>query len=206
MYIDPYYSLPQVSNSDLTKIDDELSSHDKRDLSRAFYEGSIVDAMITEPHRIDWFRNLFDGEPHAFFQTAKKMYHQFKFDYNCQKIMKNTEKQKVSIAELQIHHDGHDFSLPARCKWDFFGTISGDIKTTVATTQKQFEAACMYLDYHRSRAWYMDVGHTDRDLIIGISKVNFKIFFYPITRDMDIYKLGKQRYSQLAFKYWMLKM
>jgi len=201
---DPYFSRPEVSNSDLTALKYEMAGYELPDMTDIFAFGNLVDAMITEPHRIDWWRKLLDDNPAKDFDIAKKMYDVAKNDYRVASILKNSKMQHVSIGRRKFNHIGIDFELNCRCKWDFFGHISGDIKTTAATTQKQFEAACLYFDYPRSRAWYMDLEKTGRDIIIGISKVNFKIFFMPIERNDKMYNIGKQQYTELAFRYWAI--
>jgi hypothetical protein len=80
----------------------------------------------------------------------------------------------------------------------------GDIKSTVCTTQKAFEQSLEYFDYDRQRAWYMDISGAVRDVLIGISKENFKVFIVTITRDSEIYKRGREKYQELAFRYWYL--
>ena len=211
--IDPYFNRPEVSNSDLTKTKQALSTRDSFDPTDAYAFGTLIDAMITEPDRIDWWRKLIDGQPlygiaseksTQDFDTAKKMFRVFSDDKKAQAIIKNASFQKVSIRNRSFNWNSLEFNMDCRCKWDFFGNISGDIKSTVATTQKQFVAACHYFDYFRSRAWYMDLEDTTRDIIIGISKKNLKIFFVPIVRGDELYELGKQEYEELAFKHWVL--
>lgn len=80
----------------------------------------------------------------------------------------------------------------------------GDLKSTTATTQKQFEEAVRYFDYDRQRAWYMDIAGSNQDVLIGVSKENFRVFKVPIRRDDDLYKSGFQKYNELAFKWWAL--
>lgn len=202
---DQYYKRPEVSNSDLTALMYEISGVTLPDMTDVFAFGNLVDAMITEPDRIDWYRKLMDGQPVKEWDKAMKMYKAFNSDDRCKAIIKRSETQKISVGQREFNHLGIDFKLDCRCKWDFFGSISGDIKTTAATNQKQFEAACKYFHYPRSRAWYMDLENTPKDLIIGISKVNYKIFFLPIERGSELYNLGKEQYTELAFKWWMLK-
>ena len=203
-HIDPYFSRPEVSNSDLTALKYEMSGYELPDMTDVFAFGNLVDAMITEPDRIDWWRKLLDGQPAKDFDKAKKMYESVMSDSRIVSILKNSKMQHVSVGRRKFTHMGIDFELDCRCKWDFFGHIAGDIKTTAATNQKQFEAACLHFDYPRSRSWYMDLENKDKDIIIGISKVNFKIFFMPILRDSKIYNIGKEQYTELAFRYWAI--
>ena len=82
--------------------------------------------------------------------------------------------------------------------------FGGDLKSTFATSQKQFEEAVDFFDWDRSRAWYMDIAGSRQDFIVGISKKNLKVFKVMISRDDKIYKQGKEKYEELAFRWWML--
>ena len=109
--------------------------------------------------------------------------------------------------EMEMEYLGVPFSMRVRCKWDLWMERlkwGGDIKSTACTTQKQFEEALFYFEYDRQRAWYMDIAGSDRDVLIGISKVNFKIFKVAIPRAGEIYEKGKEKYSEMAFKHWCL--
>lgn len=204
---DPYFSRPEISNSDLTSLKNELNPNQfEVDPTEAYAFGSLLDAMITEPHRINWIDGTFDGEPVPItFDKAKKMMFAWMNSDRCQQMTKGADFQKVSIKNQDFTYNGITFNLDTRCKWDFFGHLSGDIKSTSAKTEKQFIAACHHFDYFRSRAWYMDIENTDRDIIIGISKVNYKIFMVPISRGDDLYNKGKSEYLELAFKLWALR-
>jgi len=50
----------------------------------------------------------------------------------------------------------------------------------------------------------MDLENRNNDILIFISKVNFKIFKVPVKRDSEIYREGKAKYQELAFKWWTL--
>lgn len=61
---DEYYNRSEVSNSDLTALKEQLYPRPQYgDREAAFYFGSIVDALITEPTRVDFINKLVDGEP-----------------------------------------------------------------------------------------------------------------------------------------------
>lgn len=204
-----YFDIPAVSNSKLTELKLQLAGRDFMDLTEAFYFGSLFDAVTTEPYRIDPFLKTLDGIPVDIgkYELAKKMAKVLRANETVKDILsKNAQMQKVSIKDRELDWNGVKFDMRCKCKWDFFGAISGDIKTTAATTQKGFEDACEYLDYYRSRAWYMDIEGTNKDLIIGISKKNLKIFFLPIRRGDKYYEKGLSQYLDLAMRYWVLKM
>lgn len=60
---DEYYQRSEVSNSDLTELKNQLHPHMQYgDREAAFRFGSIVDAIITEPSRVDFLHMTIDGE------------------------------------------------------------------------------------------------------------------------------------------------
>ena len=82
--------------------------------------------------------------------------------------------------------------------------MGGDIKSTTATTQEQFEAAITHFDYHRQRAFYMTLSGHPRDVVIGISKKNFKVFKVFIKRGDPLFEKGMEEFRMLAYKYFTL--
>jgi hypothetical protein len=168
--------------------------------------------MITEPHKVNYFKLTVEGENYQYsadeFEAAKEMKKAFMRDAFCAAFVKQAKFQHITYRpDFKINYEGFEFSLPAKCKWDLFRTdiyLSGDIKSTACTTQKQVEEAVEYFAYDRSRAWYMDLEQRSNDILIFISKVNFKVFKVPVKREGRIYKEGKQKYQELAFRWWYL--
>lgn len=208
-----YRQFPAVSNSDLGQLDKYWNSAQKNmDLTVAYANGTLIDCMITEPHRVDYFKYTIEGEPYSYskdeFDRAKEMKKSFYKDEFCANFVKNCKFQHITYnPAFKITYEDLNFTLPAKCKWDLFRTdidLSGDIKSTTATTQKQVEDCIRYFDYDRSRAWYMDLEGRNNDILIFISKVNFKVFKVPITRNSEIYKEGKKKYQDIAFREWYL--
>ncbi|HET6255821.1 MAG TPA: hypothetical protein VFE32_17220 [Puia sp.] len=206
---DPYYGRPEVSNSDLSDLkrywEPEILRYDKE---AAYRFGTLIDCMITEPHKVNYFRYTCAGNQYTRgdFELAEEMKKAFYRVPFCKLLAQNSEFQKVSIRRgFPVEYAGVRFLLDVRCKWDLFAMpklqISGDIKSTTAETQKQFEEACHYFEYFRQRAWYMDIEGVDRDMLIGISKKNCRVFQVPIRRGDANYQEGKAQYQDLAFKY-----
>jgi len=207
---DNYYSFPAVSNSKLTEVkylkEPEKFAIDKQ---MAYDNGNLVDCIITEPHRLDLFQRKVSGVDRTFtpeqIEMALQMRKAFYADPLCAQMAKACTFQRISHVERFLIEDmGVSFELPAKCKWDMYSDIArmgGDIKSTFATTEKQFLEACHTFDYFRSRAWYMDLENSKRDVIIGISKKNYKIFKVHIERGDDNYNLGKSQYCELAFQW-----
>jgi hypothetical protein len=50
----------------------------------------------------------------------------------------------------------------------------------------------------------MDIIGSEQDMLIGISKVNKKIFKVPIKCGDEMFNEGKAQYQELAFKWWSL--
>ncbi len=207
---DNYRIFPAVSNSDLGWLDNYMNpkADDVIDKEKAYKFGTLIDAIITEPHRVNYYKLLVDKVKYESedFELAKVMKKVWDKDAFCQSMQKQCSFQHISYQPaFSIEHEGVNFALPAKCKWDLFCRtydMGGDIKSTAAETQKQFEEACHHFGYYRSRAWYMDLENRNNDILIGISKKNFKIFKIPIKRGDKLYNLGKQQYEELAFKYW----
>lgn len=210
---DNYRAFPAVANSDLTWLQKYFMPENRWiDLQKAYANGTLIDAMITEPHRVNYFDLTVKGEVYQYssdeFEAAKEMKKAFMRDPFCQQMMQICSFQRISYQPgFQIEFDGFKFSMAAKAKWDLFAEgcdMGGDIKSTACTTQKQCEEAVRYFEYDRSRAWYMDLEARSNDMLIFISKANFKVFKVPVKRDSEIYKVGKSKYQELAFKYWTM--
>lgn len=206
---DPYYERPEVSNSDLSALRNQLYPRDMPNPEQAYKFGTLIDAMLTEPHKVDYTLLRCDGEQHEreAFERANEMKKAFLKDDFCRSLVENSTPQKIMIKHQKFVADGFEYYLNTRCKWDIwmnnFGW-GGDIKSTTATTQKQFVDALYHFDYDRQRAFYMTLAESDQDILIGISKVNFKIFKVPIKRGDDLFKSGMEKVNELTFKWWQL--
>ena len=209
---DAYYLRPEISNSDLSWLKRYWEPQQYVvDLEKAFKDGTLIDMMITEPNRVNYFKRTagdYSYTPEEF-ANAEEMKKAFYRDAFCSSFVKQCLLQKSTVVpkfEITLP-TGFTFNLEARCRWDFYGRntdIGGDLKSTACTTQKQFEEAVRHFDYDRSRSWYMDLSGRNNDIIIGISKVNHKIFKVPIRRGDSIYKDGLKKYQELAFRFWCL--
>lgn len=210
-----YYNRPEVSNSDLTDLKNLLHPRlQYGDKETAFRFGSLVDAMVTEPDRVNHYRRTVDDVQYSEdeFEHAKEMLrslrHEARHDAFLKKVLETADTQRCMFNKgQQFQYGGFAFRLDTRCKWDWYLTRAGwggDLKTTFAATQKEFDEAVDFFDWDRSRAWYMDIARSDRDFIYGISKKNGCVFKKFITRGDEIYKRGREKYEELAFHYWCL--
>lgn len=210
---DLYYSRSEVSNSDLTELKNILHPRMQYgDKEAAFRFGSLVDAIITEPDRVDYFQLTVDDEQYSEdeFRHAQEMLNALRMESRkddfLMKVLGFAETQCFMVNKAQsFTYCDFKFSLDTRCKWDWWlGAFGGDLKTTFAATQQQFEEAVDFFDWDRSRAWYMDIAGSEHDFIYAISKKNFRVFKKFINRGDDIYCRGREKYEELAFWYWCL--
>lgn len=210
---DSYYLCSEVSNSDLTALKELLHPRESfGDREAAFRLGSVVDAMVTEPRRVDFLGRRIDGEAVADedFELGRAMQRALRAesrrDAFLAKVLQCSHTQKCMFRHGQeFDNGGFIFTLDTRCKWDWWleaAHFGGDLKTTSASSQREFEEAVDYFDWDRSRAWYMDIAGSSRDFIYAISKKNFQIFKLFIEKDSELYRRGREKYLDLAFKYW----
>lgn len=211
--IDPYYNRSEVSNSDLTELKNLLYPRTQYgDKEKAFKFGSLIDAMITEPDRVRHDKHMVDdvlysGEDWELAEDMKKSLRRESYkDPFLKYVLENSEMQKFSIRHNQeFDYAGFKYYLDTRCKWDFWlpcMNFGGDLKSTAAETQKQFDESFDFFDWDRSRAWYMDIENSNQDFIYAISKKNCKVFKKFIKRGDLAYQTGKEKYDELAFKWW----
>lgn len=212
-----YYERSEVSNSDLTELKNLLHPRPQfGDKEAAFRFGSLVDAIITEPDRVNYYQFTVDDVQYTEdeFRHAQEMYRSLRRealgDAFLAKVLEIADTQRCMVnKQQQFEYGGFVFTLDTRCKWDWFLDLfgfGGDLKTTFASTQKEFDEAVDFFDWDRSRAWYMDIAHSDRDFIYGISKKNCCVFKKFINRDDAIYNRGREKYEELAFQYWCLNL
>lgn len=212
-----YYEFGEVSNSDLTELKNLLHPHIQYgDKQAEFRFGSLVDAIITEPERVNYFQHTVDNVQYTEeeFEHAKEMLrslrHEARTDTFLKRVLEISDTQCCMVNKQQaFEYGGFAFTLDTRCKWDWFlgkFGFGGDLKTTFASTQKEFDEAVDFFDWDRSRAWYMDIAHSDRDFIYAISKKNCCVFKKFINRDDATYQRGREKYEELAFQYWCLNL
>ena len=217
MNTDPYYLLPEISNSDLTALkqasEGSVFSGDKE---TAYRNGTLIDAIITEPRRVDWIMKTCDGVEASDqeFAVAKGLKRAFYNDKMCSYLAKISEFQKVSKATVTIANENSSFDLAMRCKWDMFtekgsnptmGIRFGcDIKSTISKTKEQFIACIDMFDWDRQIAVYCEIEKTDIMYIIGLSKINFKVFIIKVCRGDEIFNRGLRKFHDLATQHYIL--
>lgn len=210
---DSYYNRNEVSNSDLTELKNLLYPRLQfGDKEKIFAFGSLVDAIITEPDRVNYYQLTVDDVKYTEddFALAREMHKSLlmeaRKDEFLDYVLKNSDTQKFMVKEREFDYTGFKYHLPTRCKWDWFLSsvgFGGDLKTTFAVSQAQFDEAVDFFDWDRSRAWYMDIAGSNKDFIYAISKKNCKVFKKFIERGDQVYRRGLDKYNELSFKYYL---
>lgn len=213
---DSYYSRSEVSNSDLTELKNYLYPRVQYgDKEKAFKFGTLVDALITENDRVRYDKLMVDDylytteEFELGLEMRKALRKEAEKDQFLAVVLAQSDTQKFMVNKQQEFYYGNfAYHLDTRCKWDWWLSaynFGGDLKTTFAESQAQFDEAIDFFDWDRSRAWYMDIAGSNRDFIYAISKKNCKFFKHFITdRNHPTYIKGKEKYEDLAFKWWQL--
>ena len=214
-----YYERSEVSNSDLTTLKNLLHPRFMAgDKEVIFRFGSLVDALITETDKVNHYSRTIAEDPvpytEAEWQHAMDMRNalisESSRDPFLLKVLSTAYTQTAMVnPEQPLEYGMFPFSLPVRCKWDWWlheCNFGGDLKTTSASTQKEFDEAIDFFDWDRSRAFYMDIARSERDFIYAISKKNCKVFKHFIRRGDATYQRGRAKYEELAFQYWCLNL
>ena len=194
---DSYYSRTEVSNSDLTELKNYLYPRAQYgDKEKAFKFGTLVDALITENDRVRYDKLMVDD----YVYTQEE----FELGIEMRRALRKEAEKDQFLAVVLAQSDTQRFMVNRQQEF-YYGNFGGDLKTTFAESQAQFDEAIDFFDWDRSRAWYMDIAGSEQDFIYAISKKNCKIFKHFITdRNHPTYTKGKEKYEDLAFKWWQL--
>lgn len=205
---DAYYGMDETSNSDFSTLAKYWQSFQlSYDIDAAFRFGTLLDCMLTEPQRIDYFQFTCAGLQYTReeFDLAERMRRSFMADEFCRMIMEQSVPQSVVVdPAFPITHLGFTFTLAMRAKLDFDASaklgIIADLKTTKAKTEKEFRVMIEAFSYDRQAAVYMDLKKTDRFMLIGVSKIEpYRVFKVAIKRGEDLYNSGRAKYEELAY-------
>ena len=149
---DSYYLRTEVSNSDLTELKNYLYPRTQYgDKEKAFKFGTLVDALITENERVHYSKRMVDDVTYsredfelglAMREALRK---EARKDEFLRAVLSNSDTQKFMVNKSQRFLYGNfEYTLDTRCKWDWwlpgFG-FGGDLKTTFAESQNQFNEA-----------------------------------------------------------------
>ena len=204
-----YYNRSEVSNSELSALEAELSGKDPigGDKQSAYRFGSLYDAILTETFRVDFNRKTVDGIEAIPKEWDKAMLMRKSFlnDDFCRNVLSACQTQTVTVADVTLEFQGIEFTLPMRCKWDFFSEFIGaDLKSTIASSQQQFLNVCDRFNYDRQCAVYMTIAGIDQMALLGVSKQNHKVFKKFVKAGDDFHTRGMEKFVEIAYRYYTL--
>ena len=210
---DPYYGRPEISNSDLGILAKYWQALQiSYDIDAALRFGTLFDCMLTEKQRVDYYKFTCCGWTYTRgeFAVAEAMVHSFMRDAYCAHLLRYAVTQTVLIDKsFLFEYLGFKFRLPFRGKVDFDARkilrLIADLKSTTATTEKEFRKMIEAFSYDRQAAAYMDLGNTDQFMLIGVSKLApYTVFKVPIIRGDKIYLAGRAKLDELGFRHFTL--
>ena len=110
-----YFDHPYLSNSKLTQFAKELKGDDTPIPYEAYRFGSLFDAVVTEPHKLDRFLCTLTGTDYTYTQSeierADKMFRSLMQDSFCANLVKTANKQEEKYSAVTILHNGFEFSI-----------------------------------------------------------------------------------------------
>jgi hypothetical protein len=196
-----YREHPYVSNSDLSN---SIARPVFGNSEKAFAFGTLVHASILEPHRINYDKKTLDGEPVDGFGYLGNMASAFFNNAFCAEFRARcTYEVEMFKENIRFEYNGKKFAMHCKCKYDLWnGQFGGDIKTTSAETEQEFLKNIETFDYARARVFYSKISGAERDVIIGISKKNYKVFLVFMKKGDYLWQKGEERLNEIAFNYW----
>lgn len=210
---DNYFDHPYCSNSALTKLGRQIGFFREidADIEEAYRLGSLFDAVVTEPDKIDLIRKRIIGTDYYFtdeeYSNSKAMHSELKKNQLYSEFLKcNPQLQKEIYApSLVLNHEGFSFAISMKAKLDFFVPgIVADLKSTACTSQRAFEAAFVQFGYHRQMVNYCRLTGTGKAIVFAVSKVNKKVFVVTMKYGDALWRAGDEQLNMLAFKYYLI--
>jgi hypothetical protein len=203
-----YFARPELSNSGLSAFEREIKGLDEPNHA-PYRVGSLFDAMSTTPELVNSLTLTANGKEYSDeeFSLCHSMFEHFKttrYWELCQGI-----SQACFAGPITVDMGGFHSTVQMRCKVDILNDLANaniEIKTTVATSQEQFERAIEQFSYDRAGAIYTELAEVDKHFIIGVGKHKTKrqVFPYLIRRGDETYERGKEKYENLLYRYVML--
>jgi hypothetical protein len=207
-----YYDHPFISNSNLTELQLELMPLIvKIDYQKALDFGILFHAMVLEPHTVDFIRRAVRDHEYSVedFNAAKKMREAVRSDKFCQDLISKCEKEVEMYNEsTEFEYNGSRFTLDTRRKYDLWNPLvkwGADLKSTTATSYTAFAQAVERFSYDRGRVFYAKGSGAKKDVIIGVSKTNQRIFPVFMREGCPLWQSGTAKANELAYKYKNLK-
>jgi len=213
-----YRSIPRVSNSDLTRLKEELLGLAPEPITQRFPEqarpvGRASYSHLMEPEKVgnviaQLLPDMKPAESNRLPQLTQYVQH----DSFCNRYLRKSEKERVVLftdpesgVACKARLDTV-YTSPKRQR-----TLVMDFKTTSARTQGQFLQSCYDYDYDRQAAFYLDslryaeskewdaTSHFNF-IFIGVSQDRRQLFAVDATALPNFIEYGRKKY-----RFWLRK-
>lgn len=198
-----------------------------RFLKKYFNFGSLVDALITEPEKINTEKMVFDNttrygseilpiKPEDL-ELAYRMQQALEQDEFGQYLTQYAKKLPFENDNFRVFSGDRVYSIDTSGELDLAAPafkIAGDIKVTACRTQEEFVKKVIELNYPQQGSWYMDNKDIDQFVFCGLSKKSLnrksklpEVFHFiqdktaPKTQGYNNYQIGVDSYSYWTEQY-----
>lgn len=202
-----YRAHPFVSNSALSRLRSGWLNLE------AFRFGTLFHAVTLEYDKVNLLTGRIKGSKEVYdsaeVKLARMMRLSFLNDSICRQMLQSCAAEvEMYNPNTPFIYDGQGFALDTKRKYDLWSWQSGwggDLKSTSATTEREFMKDIDHYDYDRGRVYYAAGSGACQDLIIGVSKVApHKIFKVYMRRGDRLWTRGEEKMHALAHEYWTL--
>jgi hypothetical protein len=202
-----YRSHPFVSNSDLSKMKGGAINLE------VFRFGTLFHSITLEFKTVNLLTGKIIGKDYQYsaaeMKLAREMRIAFLNDSLCRQLLDSCSVEVEMYNEnTPFTHDGMNFCIDTKRKYDLWSWQAGwggDIKSTSATTEREFLRDVDQFDYDRGRVFYSAGSGSQQDIIIGVSKkAPHKVFKVWMKKGDPIWQRGEEKMNALAFDYWTL--
>lgn len=199
-----YFLRDELSNSGMGYMIQKLSGESGYTPPQSvFLFGSVVDSILTGSPMPDELEDAHPEVRDAFLLTANECAESWMSDKTNKMVHDTFDKQVAFVNELEISYEGVEFTVKGRCLCDFYREIENiiiDLKTTSATTQKEWLKSIQTYHYDRASAWYMDIVGCDTFVLRAVGKAYpYPLFNTVINRGSPLYLKGLEEYTHLCY-------
>ena len=186
--MDAYRAIPRVSNSDLTRLKNQLFGYRQPPPEKALAFGAALHQCLLEPASA--------GEPPEGVDARllETLVGQVRQHACCRWYLRFGRKERVVL------FDDPTTGVACKSKLDvvYKSHTILDFKTTSARDYASFVASCGPYDYDRQAAFYLDGSGSKRFIFVGVQKCKpFQLFFFEVTREAGFLEMGRKKYRAL---------
>ena len=191
-----YFDREELSNSQLSTYKSLLEGHVGINYSKdALLLGSVVDAVLTASE-------MPNDIPIEVMELAEAMAASFMANKANKNIVDTWSSQVAFVSDIEYHYGCETGIVTGRCLTDFYNErfkIIADLKTTSASTDKEWDKAVVEFAYYRQAAWYMNITKSDTFVLLAVSKHKpHNLFKTVIKRGDELYNNGFKEYSAIC--------